>query len=192
MNLDHIPDTIEFVCKMGVRAISLYHTMKAGFVKTDDVGIGFSEYVKAYKAAREVGQEYGASVRVITNFPFLANMELNFDSNLGELANLFYGTIDGRSAVYINYDGSVYPTTYEFGSKKLVMGNVLDDDLIELWNTSPVIEQFRKAQPPDQCGSCSHSVYCRGGPITNYAPTVLRRSHDGPISCPLASSDKAE
>ncbi len=65
-------------------------------------------------------------------------------------------------------------------------------DQSEMWNNSPAIEQFRKAQPPLQCNGCPHFDVCRGGPVSNYAPTLLRRSQEEPMSCPLQEVSTAE
>lgn len=124
-------------------------------------------------------------VRVVTNFPFLADPELIFDRNLGDLANLLYGTIGGRRAVYVNYDGKVYSTSYRFGKEDFAMGDIVTHDLSDMWNNSPAIEQFRRAKPPLQCNGCPHFDICRGGPVSNYAPIFLRKSQIDPISCPL-------
>ncbi|MDE1870295.1 MAG: radical SAM protein [Candidatus Micrarchaeota archaeon] len=195
VNINHLSETVDFVCRTGgVTAISVYHAMKSGFARSGepDIGVGFSEYVRAFKLAEEKGKEYGVKVRVVTNFPFLADQSLAFDRNLGELANFFYGAVDGRSAVYINYDGTVYSSSYQFGAKELAMGNVLKEDLRYMWNSSPAVEQFRTASPPAQCSACEHFDICRGGPISNYAPTFLRKSQDEHMSCPLKDASRAE
>lgn len=194
MNIDHLADTVEFVCKKGVKGISIYHTMKSGFSGSDarNIGIPFARYLKAFSQAKKVGEKYGAAVEVVTNFRFLAKPELVFDRNLGDLANLFYGTTDGRRAVYVNYDGKVYSTSYRFGTEGFAMGNIVTQDLSDMWNNSPAIEQFRRAQPPLQCNGCSYFDICRGGPVSNYAPTLLRKSQTEPMSCPLQEINISE
>ncbi|MDE1804257.1 MAG: radical SAM protein [Candidatus Micrarchaeota archaeon] len=190
-NKGHITETIEFLCKEGIKGISLFHTMNSGFAKENEAeGVSFTEYIRIFKAGKVIADHYGAKLTVTTNFPFLVDKSLNFNPN-NENANLLFGTLEGRRSLYINYNGDVYPTAYDFGAPKLKLGNILKEDLKKLWNSSSLLKEFRNANPPNICNSCMHFKYCRGGPITNYEIPYFRNKSIR-MSCPLINVTSLE
>ena len=193
VNSNHINQTVEFLCNEGVKGITISHTIGAGFAKNNNqIGIDFWKYADIVKEAQEIAKRYGTKIGANTNFPFLINDTLGDIEPNKDLASLLYGTIDGRRSLYIDYKGGIYPTSYDFGAKELCLGNVRTDDLIEIWNKSNILEEFRTAKAPKKCETCRYFDYCRGGPITNYNVAYFRGVNENQIKCPLISQVTVE
>lgn len=190
LNVAELHETVEFLCKSGTSGIALFHTMGAGFVKeNNNIGVDFWEYAAAVKKSKKIAERYSVPLSITSNYPFLVDETMEFNAD-PELRHLIYGTSDGRQALYVNYDGEVYPTSYEWGSKQLSLGNILTGDLKYMWNFSPIIELFRAAKPPKICETCRHFEYCRGGTVLNYNIPLLAKQES--VICPLVSKVNGE
>ena len=150
MTKDHIIETVRFLCLEGVKGITISHTMDAGFAfDNKDIGMDFWEYANLVEKAKEIAKDYGTKLTCNTNFPFLLK---NGDGSntMKEMADLFYGTIDGRRALYIDYLGDIYPTTYNFGAPNLRLGNIITDNLAGVWDNSQILNDIRTSKPNNQ------------------------------------------
>ncbi|MCL6089838.1 MAG: radical SAM protein [Candidatus Thermoplasmatota archaeon] len=167
-NVDHVPETIEFLLNEGVKHIALYHAQNTGFTKLKpENNINFNSYKQAFLRSLEISKRYsGTEIRPLTYFPFLldAGIKYNLDINL---SRFLYGTLDGRRSIYIMHDGRVLASFYDLNGKTYI-GNLSENALQELWNNSLNLEFIRSLESPKVCNSCEHMDYCRGGQISNY------------------------
>lgn len=69
------------------------------------------------------------------------------------------GCLAGISYVFVSNDGTVQPCGY----LPLNLGNILEQDLTEIWRGSPVLKMLRTPSEWDNtCRTCAFSVTCRG------------------------------
>lgn len=71
----------------------------------------------------------------------------------------------GAASLVIDYDGSVYPC-YNNMREDCKLGNVLQDDMIEIWNNSEKLKELRKLHVDNfgkKCKACPVKYYCGGG-----------------------------
>lgn len=66
----------------------------------------------------------------------------------------------------INANGDVAPCDGLFNHKEMVIGNIRETSLNELWRRSKLMKELRKINPSDLkgvCGNCIYRNYCAGG-----------------------------
>lgn len=71
----------------------------------------------------------------------------------------------GSASLCIDSNGDLYPC-YNTMVEEFRVGNVLEDDLTELWSKSPVLEELRSLNVDEmnqQCAECLVRYYCGGG-----------------------------
>jgi radical SAM protein with 4Fe4S-binding SPASM domain len=80
-----------------------------------------------------------------------------------------FGIRDGNGIVFVAHDGSVTPS----GFLPLVVGNVRDTGLVELYRDHPSMRSLRDpAQFKDRCGHCEYQMWCGGSRARAYAWTA--------------------
>jgi radical SAM protein with 4Fe4S-binding SPASM domain len=75
------------------------------------------------------------------------------------------GTRDGRGILFVAHDGDVTPS----GFLPLRLGNVRDDDVVELYREHPLLRRIRKAEFAGRCGRCAYRELCGGSRARAYA-----------------------
>ncbi len=75
------------------------------------------------------------------------------------------GTRDGRGIVFVSSTGDVYPA----GFLPLVLGNVKEHDIVELYRDHPLLRQIRAAAFHGKCGRCEYRELCGGSRSRAYA-----------------------
>ncbi len=192
LNYEKIPDTIRFLHEIGIDSVSIYHAQGAGFSVTNNLSrLGYFAWLEMMKEAISIGKELGVNVRSVTNYPFFVEKELGFSTDLG-LSNFLYGTGDGRRTLYINYDGCIYPTSYNFPDNRLLLGNVIRDSILDIWQNSVILNYIRNASVPKDCKACRFFDICRGGPITNYDLSKYLGHKRIEPNCPIHSKNCIE
>lgn len=66
----------------------------------------------------------------------------------------------------INSDGSVAPCDGLFNSKEMIIGNIRENSLAEIWSKSKLLKELIKVNPADLrgvCKKCIYKDYCGGG-----------------------------
>lgn len=181
-NIAQIEGTVQFLSDLGVRSMSLLHTQDSGSAKlARGKCVEFDRYKDACHRAVRRGDILNMGVSATTNFPFLLYSGLTFNTGSG-LAKFMYGHPDGRRILYVLNDGRIIGTLYQNLRAPRVAGNVVDDDLSEVWASSSVLEEIRGLKPKQSCLDCDHFEYCRGGPTGSL--TALLNDSSEP-SCPL-------
>ena len=78
----------------------------------------------------------------------------------------FIGTNDypyecsaGDSLLTVMENGDLVPCR----RMPIVVGNLLNDNMYNLYKNSSVLKELRKKTIPDDCKDCEHELYCRGG-----------------------------
>jgi AdoMet-dependent heme synthase len=75
------------------------------------------------------------------------------------------GTRDGRGIVFVGHDGDITPS----GFLPLSLGNVRDDDLVDVYREHPLLRRIRAAEFGGRCGVCRYRDLCGGSRARAYA-----------------------
>lgn len=77
------------------------------------------------------------------------------------------GTRDGRGIVFVSSTGDITPA----GFLPLVLGNVRQRPLADVYRDDPVMRRLRSAEFTGPCGSCDHRTLCGGSRSRAFAAT---------------------
>jgi radical SAM protein len=75
------------------------------------------------------------------------------------------GTRDGKGIVFVSHDGHVYPA----GFLPLAVGNIREQNLVDLYRDSPLLREIRAARFHGRCGTCEYADLCGGSRARAYA-----------------------
>jgi radical SAM protein with 4Fe4S-binding SPASM domain len=75
------------------------------------------------------------------------------------------GTRDGRGIVFVGHDGTITPS----GFLPLPLGNVRDDDIVDVYRDHPLLRSIRAAEFGGRCGACAYRDLCGGSRARAYA-----------------------
>jgi len=79
-----------------------------------------------------------------------------------------FGIRDGNGILFVNHDGSVYPS----GFLPIAVGNVRETSIVELYRSSAVFTSLRDpAQLKGRCGRCEYGRICGGSRARAFAWT---------------------
>lgn len=103
-------------------------------------------------------------------------------------------TRDGKGIIFVSYKGDVYPS----GFFPLVLGNVKNQPLMEIYQTNPILIKLREGTSlKGRCGACEYNDLCGGArarafaqtgspfeedPACSYIPERLKNQHVSVIS----------
>ena len=96
----------------------------------------------------------GASSAILAHYADLRVKEL------GAIADVIGGCGAGRAYVAIQPDGGVTPCVY---MPNLVVGNLMEQSLGEIWKDSPIMKQLRAREDiKGACATCEYQAVCGG------------------------------
>jgi radical SAM protein with 4Fe4S-binding SPASM domain len=97
-----------------------------------------------------------------------------------------FGIRDGNGIMFVNHDGSVYPS----GFLPLVVGNVRKDNIVDLYRSSEIFTSLRDTTGfKGRCGVCEYTRICGGSRARAYAWTGDALESD-PL-CPYVPAARA-
>jgi len=76
-----------------------------------------------------------------------------------DAGSLVKGSVCGKLSLNIKSNGDMTPC----GFIPIVIGNIVRDDLQQVWKDSPVLDKMRNKQPTGKCSGCSKYDDCLGG-----------------------------
>jgi radical SAM protein len=68
------------------------------------------------------------------------------------------GTRDGNGILFIAHDGGVYPA----GFLPVPLGNVVRQNVVDLYRSHPLLQSLRRATFTGRCGACEYRELCGG------------------------------
>ncbi|HZP90786.1 MAG TPA: TIGR04053 family radical SAM/SPASM domain-containing protein [Actinomycetota bacterium] len=77
------------------------------------------------------------------------------------------GTRDGKGILFVAHDGDVFPA----GFLPVRLGNVREDDVVELYRRHPLLLAIRRAAFSGRCGRCEFADACGGSRSRAFATT---------------------
>lgn len=161
-NINTIPEMITWMSKMDIPYLTLIKLKKGDLPKYD-----FEELSPSF-------QEYSELIRHVCA---RENKNPNITLDCGSVSNLqavatedelkkhpIAGCPIGHHLIVISPNGDIYPCAALL-DKPFYIGNILNDDMTDLWNNNPVLKSFRliKKNIGGKCKSCERLDLCRGG-----------------------------
>jgi GeoRSP system radical SAM/SPASM protein len=154
INIDDVDGLVEMALLSGVSNIN-FHNFKCsglGFTNKDVLDLTSEEWRDFYIRALELKKTV-KNLRISLEDPII--------SLLGEKneETLVKGSVCGKLSLNIKSNGDMTPC----GFIPIVIGNICKDDLVKVWNNSPVLDKMRNKKPQGKCLSCDSQSECLGG-----------------------------
>ena len=140
--------------ELGAEQISLHNYKCAGMGMTnkDELDLTPEEWQDFYMKAIEV-RSREKDIRISMDDPITASIHKSPEQPIVK------GSTCGKLSLNIRANGDVTPC----GFIPVVIGNLLTDDLKDLWDHSKVLERMRNKKPREKCLTCRHYEDCLGG-----------------------------
>jgi len=148
------PTLVEQARDLGAEQISLhnYKCTGMGMTNKDELDLTPAEWMTFYKQAIELkSKETG--IRISLDDPITASIHKSPDKAIVK------GSTCGKLSLNIRSNGDVTPC----GFIPVSIGNLLTDDLKDLWDNSTILERMRNKKPKEKCLTCKHYEDCLGG-----------------------------
>jgi AdoMet-dependent heme synthase len=155
INHTAIADLIAFAKEHRVHQLN-FHNFKCsglGYSNKDELDLSPAEWKEFYLAAMKA-KERVTGMEISLDDPIVASLGLNTG-----VKTLVKGSVCGKLSLNIKSNGDITPC----GFIPIVAGNIVTDDLKEIWINSPVLEKMRNKQPTGKCAACSDYDECLGG-----------------------------
>lgn len=151
-NSPTIPQTLEFLAKIGLPTVGLNALIYSGRGKTVGTGLSEKELIPLLASAKEITTRYGQKLIWYTPTQYC-----NFDP-----VEMGLGVKGCTAALYnmcIEPDGSVIPCQSYYRS----LGNIQKDNWNDIWNDDLAVSLRERKKLPEKCTSCSIYSECGGG-----------------------------
>ncbi|MBI5657832.1 MAG: GeoRSP system radical SAM/SPASM protein [Geobacter sp.] len=155
INHGQLEELVSFALQHGVEQLNVHNFKCAGLglANRDELDLDPGEWRAFYREAL-AARERGIGIDLSFDDPIIASLGLK-----GGAGSLVKGSVCGKLSLNIKSNGDITPC----GFIPIVIGNIVTDDLAELWRTSPVLERLRHKEPAGKCVSCGHYDECLGG-----------------------------
>jgi len=161
-NFKEFEELVSFAKKQGVERLNMhnYKCSGMGFANKDNLDLTPDEWGEFYQRALDI-RSNSTGIIVALDDPILALLKQAKDSPFenGIDNALVKGSICGKLTLYLRANADVTPC----GFIPISIGNLLKDDLKELWTTSPVLQSMRNKTPKGKCRKCKQYEDCWGG-----------------------------
>jgi GeoRSP system radical SAM/SPASM protein len=154
INNDAIDDLVAFALEQGVGQLN-FHNFKCsglGMTHKDELDLSPEEWKEFYRAALAAKKEV-QGLDISLDDPIIALLGAR------QAGSLVKGSVCGKLSLNIKANGDITPC----GFIPVVIGNIVRDNLREVWNDSPVLAKMRNKQPTGKCSGCSKYADCLGG-----------------------------
>lgn len=154
INQDSLYEIIALARKHGVSRLNL-HNFKCsghGLTNRDELDLSPTQWQAFYRLALAAKEKCG-DMELSFDDPVIASLGLPTESSLVK------GSICGKLSLAIKANGDITPC----GFIPVVIGNIVRDDLGEIWRNSQLLDMMRHKEPSGKCGTCDHYSDCLGG-----------------------------
>ena len=154
-NWQELGEVIALARKMGVRKIS-FHNYKCsgnGYLNRDELDLTPSQWREFYQWILPL-KESENGVIISVDDPITAALQLPQQEK-----TVIKGSSCGKLSLRIKADGEITPC----GFIPKGIGNILTDDLKDIWDNSELLLKMRGKRPQGKCVSCKHYTDCLGG-----------------------------
>lgn len=132
-----------------------FHNFKCsglGMANKDELDLAPAQWKDFYRAAMKRKVEC-TDINISLDDPIIASL-----GKRDELA-MVKGSVCGKLSLNIKSNGDITPC----GFIPAVIGNIVTDDLKEVWRSSQVLDKLRNKTAKGKCTSCSDYAECLGG-----------------------------
>lgn len=155
INHTAIRELTAFSLEHGVRQLN-FHNFKCsglGYSSKDELDLSAAEWKVFYVGAMKAkGETRGLEISL--DDPIIASLGMKNGSE-----SLVKGSVCGKLSLNIKSNGDITPC----GFIPIVIGNIVNDDLKLVWDTSPALHLMRNKKPTGKCSSCTSYDDCLGG-----------------------------
>jgi GeoRSP system radical SAM/SPASM protein len=155
INHQNIQELISFAERHDVHQLN-FHNFKCsglGYSNKDALDLSPDEWKEFYLVAREAKQQ-GRRLEISLDDPIIASL-----GERTETDSLVKGSVCGKLSLNIKSNGDITPC----GFIPIVIGNIVKDELKQVWDASPVLDRLRNKKPTGKCSSCKSYEDCLGG-----------------------------
>lgn len=158
INKDYLEEVIKLSESLGVKRMSLawFKSVGRGILNENQLLIKGEEVKKISEKLYELREKHKDKIFLSFDdtqcFPFLFK----------DIKNLKYRKLCGDFFFRVNYNGDVYPCPFMENK----VGNVLEENLISIWNHPELLQQRKLAWGKNLkgvCQDCKQNIICAGG-----------------------------
>ncbi|MDD5772712.1 MAG: GeoRSP system radical SAM/SPASM protein [bacterium] len=156
INYKNFSELIDLVRKLGVKKVT-FHNYKcsgSGFINRDELDLTPQEWMEFYKNILIKKKEV-SDIIVSLDDPVICLLK-EFG---GREKTIVPGSSCGKLSLAIKPNGDVTPC----GFMPVSIGNILKEDISDLWKNSPVLLKLRNKEAKGKCVSCESYEECLGG-----------------------------
>jgi GeoRSP system radical SAM/SPASM protein len=132
-----------------------FHNFKCsglGMANKDELDLTPEEWKVFYRAA--IAAKHSVkNLDISLDDPIIALLDAR------DAGSLVKGSVCGKLSLNIKANGDMTPC----GFIPIVIGNIVSDDLQQVWKDSAVLDKMRNKQPTGKCSGCSKYDDCLGG-----------------------------
>ncbi len=154
INHTAIDDLVTFAREQGVGQLN-FHNFKCsglGLSHRDELDLSPAEWREFYRGAL-AARERESGLDVSLDDPIIALLGAR------DAGSLVKGSVCGKLSLNIKTNGDMTPC----GFIPVVIGNIVRDDLKQVWRDSAVLAALRTKKPTGKCAGCSAYEDCLGG-----------------------------
>jgi len=172
--LADLPATYELMQDLGIIRWSLFFLISVGRgTSLREIGPADSERLNHWLYGISKTAKFAIKTTEATHYRRVAIRAMH-DDGLDDAAiaatsvGRGFGVRDGNGIMFISHDGNVYPS----GFLPLAVGNVRQDDIVDLYRNHPVFTSLRDVTTyKGRCGRCEYATLCGGSRARAYAWT---------------------
>ncbi len=154
INQDSLDEIIALASRHGVSRLNLHNFKCAGhgLANRDELDLSPVQWQAFYRRAIAAKEKH-TGMELSFDDPVIASLGLPSESSLVK------GSVCGKLSLAIKANGDITPC----GFIPSVIGNIVRDDLGEVWRNAPLLDKMRHKEPSGKCGTCDHYADCLGG-----------------------------
>ena len=164
INYENIADFIEFAFHLQVSSVRFVRVIASGNALKNNLTISNTQYHKMCIMLKEKQEDYPSlRIKVDDSFMFIDEDVLPSSPRISWLKRPYLGCGAGRTLCNVAYNGDVFPCAYIY-AEEYKCGNIFENDLIQIWRSSTVMNLFRNLDELDSpCHECDMKHICLGG-----------------------------
>jgi GeoRSP system radical SAM/SPASM protein len=155
INHTSVNELIAFAKGHGILQLN-FHNFKCsglGYSNKDELDLSSAEWKEFYLHAMKAKQEV-KGLEISLDDHIIASLGMKTETDA-----LVNGSVCGKLSLNIKSNGEITPC----GFIPIVIGNIVTDDLKEVWYNSSVLDKMRNKKPTGKCASCNSYEDCLGG-----------------------------
>lgn len=156
-NIEQIEDIIKIGINYKCDIVKFNAVREDGRAITNKKNILLSqdEYIDTIKSIEKLRTKYSDSIKIKTPLNIYCNEDYEYIEELG------FGCFAGKESICVDPLGNIRPCSHY--PDEFICGNIKESNLIDIWNNSHILKNFRKFKGNEVCNNCDSYDRCRGG-----------------------------